>query len=66
MFKLLYKGKSNRKFTHNYLYNYFVSSSGNTNKNFKMIVVVYDNRNSMISIKDNDYFEDILIMQKNK
>ena len=31
-----------------------------------MIVVVYDNRNSMISIKDNDYFEDILIMQKNK
>lgn len=48
--KLLYKGKSNKRFTHNHFYNYFGS--------IIVCVIVYDNKNSMVPIKDSDYFED--------
>ena len=50
MFKLLYKGKSNKRFTYNHFYNYFGS--------IIVCIVVYDNKNSMVSIKDSDFFED--------
>jgi hypothetical protein len=52
MEKLLYIGKSNKKFTHNKIYKYYGQPF--------YIMIVYDNKNSMIMFTNEklyDYFE---------
>ena len=53
--KLLYIGKSNKKFTYNKLYN--IMYSANTPSIFHYIVI-YGNKNQIITIREQDYFID--------
>ena len=53
--KLLYIGKSNKKFTHNKLYKIFYSA--NTPSKFHHIVMC-GNKNKLVTVRDQDYFID--------
>lgn len=54
MYKLLYIGKSNKRFTHNMTYEY---GSLMGSENF-FYATVYYNRNQMMTFKDGDYFHE--------
>jgi hypothetical protein len=52
MYKLFYIGKSNKKFTHNHLYNFM----GSTSLIYKDInITIYANRNRLIYFNNNHF-----------